>query len=124
MSWSMWARVRVPQMAFPSLDVPQTSLQEEDVLEMLDESIDRFEQSGFRLRRLCIHNVAGRCSRGWSCTFAHGEQELHPHSLPGVHRGRASSAYHGKFVAGMQTIHQEGVQNRVPAPSIRRKLLR
>ena len=31
---------------------------------------------------------------GWSCTFAHGEQELHPSSLCGAERGRPSAADH------------------------------
>ena len=73
------ARVRVPQMSFPSLDMPKTGLQdrtgmfllkpgeefeevdeeaEEEVKEdeeMFDESIDRFEHAGFRPRRPCVH---------------------------------------------------------------------
>ena len=31
---------------------------------------------------------------GWGCTFAHGEQELHPYTLPGALRGRACAAEH------------------------------
>ena len=114
------ARVRVPLLAFPSLDVPTTGLhdptdmivlaldeeeeeaegeeeveEEEEVLETLDESIGRFEHSGFRPRHLCGHHRAGRCERGWSCTFAHGEQELHPHSLHGADRGCAGATDHG-----------------------------
>ena len=69
--------------------------EEEEELEMFDESIDRFELSGWRPRRLCCDYMAGCCARGWGCTFAHGEQELHPSSLPGALRGRASAADHG-----------------------------
>ena len=39
--------------------------------------------------------MAGCCALGWGCTVAHGEQELHPSSLPGALRGRASAADHG-----------------------------
>ena len=68
---------------------------EEEDLEMFDESIDRFELSGWRPRRLCCDCMAGCGAGGWGCTFAHGEQELHPSSLPGADRGRASAADHG-----------------------------
>ena len=51
---------------------------------MFDESIDLFELSGWRPRRLCCDYMAGCCAGGWGCTFAHGEQELHPSSLPGA----------------------------------------
>ena len=68
---------------------------EEEELEMLDESIDRFELSGWRPRRLCCDYVARCCAGGWGCTFAHGEQELHPSSLPGALHGRASATDHG-----------------------------
>ena len=37
---------------------------EEEELEMFDESIDRFEHSRWRARRLCRHFVAGRCEDG------------------------------------------------------------
>ena len=37
--------------------------------EMVDESIDHFEHSSFRPRRLCSHFMAGCCGRGWSCTL-------------------------------------------------------
>ena len=50
--------------------------EEEEVLEMFDESIDRFEHSGFRPRRVCVHYLAARCEEGWSCTFPHGEQSI------------------------------------------------
>ena len=43
---------------------------EEEELEMFDESIDRFEHSGFFPWRLSSRYMAGRCERGWSCTFA------------------------------------------------------
>ena len=69
--------------------------EEEEELEMFDESIDRFEFSGWRPRRLCCDYTAGCCARGWGCTFAHGEQELHPSSLSGALRRRASAADHG-----------------------------
>ena len=52
--------------------------EEEEELEMFDESIDRFELSGWRPRRLCCDYMAGCCARGWGCTFAHGEQEVIP----------------------------------------------
>ena len=68
--------------------------EEEEVLEMFVESIDRFEYSGYRTRRLCSHNLAGRCERGRNCTFAHGEQELHSRSLLRADRGRATAADH------------------------------
>ena len=64
-------------------------------LEMFDESIDRFEHSSWRPRRLCRPFSAGRSEDGWGCTFAHGEQELHPSTLRGAERGRASVADHG-----------------------------
>ena len=90
------ARVRAPLVAVSALAVPPTRLrdptdaalvfeeeeeddeevEEEEELEMFDESIDRFEHSSFRPRRVCRHYMAGRCEEGWSCTFAHGEQEL------------------------------------------------
>ena len=108
------ARVWVPLMSFPSLDVPTTGLhdpaemiavleldeekeevEEEEVLEMFDESIDRFEHSDFCPRRLCVHFMAGRCERGWSCTFAHGEQQLHPHAFREADRGCARAADRG-----------------------------
>ena len=107
---------------------------EEEVLEMFDDSIDGIEQSGFRPRCLCSHHVAGRCEKGWSCTFAHGEPDLHPHTLFGAHRGRASAADHGQQVVGAampQILGKSGqacglYHRRVRrVPSIfRRKLLR
>ena len=69
--------------------------EEEEELEMFDESIDRIELSGWRPRRLWCDYMAGCCARGCGCTFAHGEQQLHPSSLPGALRGRASAADHG-----------------------------
>ena len=69
--------------------------EEEEEVEMFDESIDRFEHSRFRPRRLCSHFMAGRCDRRWSCMFAHSERELHPSSLREAHRGCASAADHG-----------------------------
>ena len=59
---------------------------EEEELEMFDESIDRFEHSRWRPRRLCLHFMAGRFGAGWACTFADGEQELHPSTLRGWSR--------------------------------------
>ena len=80
---------QAPLVALPALAVPPTPTDaalefeeeedeevEEEELEMFDESIGRFEHSSFRPRRLCRHYMAGRCEEGWSCTFAHGEQEL------------------------------------------------
>ena len=138
------ARVRAPLMAVPSLAVPPTRLrdptdaalefdeeedeevEQEEELEMFDESIDQLEHSSWRPRRLCRHFAAGRCEEGWSCTFAHGERELHPPPLRGAERGRAGAADHGSahegdrgaacgcantdlgnIVAGVQIIPQE-----------------
>ena len=90
------ARVRAPLVAVAALAVPQTGLrdptdaslefeeekeedeevEEEEELEMFNESIDQFEHSSFRPRRLCRHYMAGRCDEGWSCTFAHGRLQL------------------------------------------------
>ena len=69
--------------------------EEEEELDIFDESIDLLEHSSFRPRRLCRHYMAGRCEEGWSCMVAHGEQELHPSTLCGSERGRASAADHG-----------------------------
>ena len=104
------ARVRAPLVAVPALAVSQTGLrdptdaalefeeeeEEDEELETFDESIDQFEHSSFHPRRLCRHYMAGRRDEGWSCTFAHGEeQELHPSTSRGAERGRASAADHG-----------------------------
>ena len=59
---------------------------EEGVLEMIYESIDRFEHSDPRPKRLCVHFIVWGCARGWSCTFAHGEHELHLDALPEADR--------------------------------------
>ena len=92
------ALVRVSQTSFPSVVVPPTGLQdrtdrlrvrvisaeevsdeecdeeeEEEEVEMFDNSIDRFEHSRFRPRRLCVCFMSGSCEEGWSCTFAHSE---------------------------------------------------
>ena len=69
--------------------------EEEEELEMFDETTNRFEHSSWRPWRQCRHHMAGRCEDGWGCTFAHGEQELHPSTLRAVERGRASAADHG-----------------------------
>ena len=69
--------------------------EEEEALEMFDESIDRFELAGWRPRRPSRDYMAGCRARGWGCTCAHGEQELHPSSLPGALHGRAGVADHG-----------------------------
>ena len=50
-------------------------------VEVFDESVDRFEDSSWRPMRLCAAYCSGGCARGWECTFAHGEQELHPRAL-------------------------------------------
>ena len=73
----------------------EEEVEEEEELEMFDESVDRFGRCCFRPKRLCRHFMAGRCEAGWSCAFAHGEQELHPHALRRANRGRASAAGHG-----------------------------
>ena len=97
------ARVRAPLVSVPALAVPlarlrdpsDAALEYEEEEEMFDESIDRLEHSSIRPRRLCRHYMAGRCEEGWSCTFAHDEQWLHPAALCGAERGRASAADHG-----------------------------
>ena len=58
---------------------------------MFDESIDHFEHSRFRPRRLCRHHVVGAAKKA----FAHGEQGLHLAALRGADCGRASAADHG-----------------------------
>ena len=73
----------------------EEEVEEEEEFEMFDESIDRFEHSSFRPKRLCRQFMAGRCEAGWSYTFAHGEQELHPAALRRADRVRASAADHG-----------------------------
>ena len=83
--------------------------EEEEELEMFDESIDRFELSGWRHRRFCCDDMAGCCAGGWGCTFAQGEQELHP-SLPGALRGRAGAADHGRAPEGREAKVAVGVK--------------
>ena len=73
----------------------EEEVEEEEELEMFDESTDQYEHYSFRPKRLCRHFMAGRCEAWWSCTFAHGEQELHPAALRRADRGRASAADHG-----------------------------
>ena len=58
-------------------------------------TIDWFEHSSWRPRRLCRPYMAGRCEDGWSCTLAHCEHELHPSTLRAAERRRASAADHG-----------------------------
>ena len=60
------------------------SLEEE---EEVDEDEDEDEVEGsrfllhFRPRRWCWYvRAGGICPRGWQCTFAHHESELHPDS--------------------------------------------
>ena len=137
------ARVRAPLVAVPVLAVSPAGLrdptdaalefeeeedegeeEEEEELEMFDKSIDRFEHSSFRPRRLCRHYMAGRCEEGWSCTFAHGEQELHHSTRRGdapvqqitveltkkiavAVGGCANATDLGNIVAGVQIIPQE-----------------
>ena len=53
----------------------------------------RIEHSSFRPKRFCRHFMAGPCEDVWSCTFAHGEQELTlPHFVAQADCGRASAA--------------------------------
>ena len=93
------ARVRAPLVAVlvlavtpagrtsrPTGAAPEFEEEEDDELEMFDESTDRFEHSNWRPRRLCRPYMAGRCEDGWGCTFAHGEQEPHPSTLRDVTR--------------------------------------
>ena len=64
------------------------SLEEEEVVaEDVDEEEEEEEEKGsrflphFRPRRWCRFVLAGAtCPRGWQCTFAHHESELHPDS--------------------------------------------
>ena len=58
-------------------------VEDEDMesVEEFDESLDRFEPSGWRPMRLCTSYYSGGCARGWECTFAHDKQELHPRAL-------------------------------------------
>ena len=70
-------------------------VEEEEEPDMFDEAIDWLEHSSWRSQRLCRPFMAGRCEDGWGCTFAHGEQELHPSTLRAAERGRASAADHG-----------------------------
>ena len=76
-------------------DEEDDEVEEEEEPEMFDMATDRFEHSSWRPRRLCRHYMAGRCEDGWGCKFAHGEQELHPSTLPAAERGRASAADYG-----------------------------
>ena len=65
------------------LEDEEEDVEDEDMesVEEFDESLDRFEHSGWRPMRLCTSYYSGGCARGWECTFAHGEQELHPRAL-------------------------------------------
>ena len=65
------------------LEDEEEDVEDEDMesVEEFDESLDRFEHSGWRPMRLCTSYYSGGCARGWECTFAQGEQELHPRAL-------------------------------------------
>ena len=65
------------------LEDEEEDVEDEDMesVEEFDESLDRFEHSGWRPMRLCTSYYSGGCARVWECTFAHGEQELHPRAL-------------------------------------------
>ena len=70
----------------PVSQVPERSsyrqLLFEDAEEEVDEEEEELEGSRFlphfRLRRWCWYvRTGGICPRGWQCTFAHHESELH-----------------------------------------------
>ena len=60
--------------------VPVAEEQMDEVLEEEEVEVSRFLPH-FRLRRWCWYVLAGNiCPRGWNCTSAHHESELHPDS--------------------------------------------
>ena len=60
--------------------VPVAEEQMDEVLEEEEVEVSRFLPH-FRPRRRCWYVLAGNiCPRGWNCTFAHHESELHPDS--------------------------------------------
>ena len=60
--------------------VPVAEEQMDEVLEEEEVEVSRFFPH-FRPRRWCWYVLAGNiCPRGWKCTFAHHESELHPDS--------------------------------------------
>ena len=60
--------------------VPVAEEQMDEVLEEEEVEVSRFLPH-FRPRRWCWYVLAGNiCPRGWNCTFAHHESELHPDS--------------------------------------------
>ena len=72
----------------------EEEVEEEEELEMFDDSIDWFEHFRFHPMRLCRQLMAGLFEAGWSCSFAHGEQELHPAALRRADRRCACAADH------------------------------
>ena len=58
-----------------------SSLEEEEVVEDEEEEEGSRFLPHFRPRRWCWYvRAGGICPRGWQCTFAHHESELHPDS--------------------------------------------
>ena len=129
------ACVRVQQMVFPSSDVLTTSLQvskdmtmleldevdeeaedvdvEVGVLEMFDESIDRFEQSGFRSRRLYTTTWQDAAAMSSILIIILFLEQIVDAPVPQIMEIRGG--------ADFSTV---GEQNRVPVLSTRKKLLR
>ena len=76
---SSWSPAAYGHGTLPVEDVGQGDFfqdgdeeEEDEDLEMFDESIKWFALSGWRPRRLCCDYMAGCCAGGWGCTFAHG----------------------------------------------------
>ena len=89
-NWNVYTRksqwqlpVEIPPLLSESEKEEEEAEESEamELVEEFDESVDRFELSGWRPMRLCTAYRGGGCVRGWGCTFAHGEQELHPRAL-------------------------------------------
>ena len=60
--------------------VPVAEEQMDEEVEEEEVEVSRFLPH-FRPRRWCWYVLAGNiCPRGWNCTFAHHESELHPDS--------------------------------------------
>ena len=72
------------RMRWEAEEAARLSLLEEqrvhEAQEEVVEEVSRFLPH-FRPRRVCRYVLAGSiCPRGWNCTFAHHESELHPDS--------------------------------------------
>ena len=73
-------RARERVLAEPTAVEAETEVVDdsEGTVEEFDGSVDRFELSHWRPMRLCRSYLDRGCARECRCTFAHGEQELHP----------------------------------------------